>query len=275
MSERPEESSANYQGRSSGDIAARIAEIAVGYLTVVGILFYPIGLIALSLHIWNAHSYELSEALFAVSFAPVTVAAGKIYDFLTWGLIAIGAVEEISWLKISWLIVWRRNYLALPDDALSSLSEQEREEWRRSEERHYKFMRRSLIISAVLVLTAPVALQLIYIVSWKTVVLYIAFLFFSCVGGVVGGLLTLLFGAGNIGRNWKANAVGYTFAILAGISLTGTLSPSLPLVEFASAAQEEGQLLGRTDGYWYVFDQQGTLVAVPDDEAGGVRFLQH
>ena len=107
-------------------------------------MFYPIGLIALSLHIWNAHSYELSEALFAVSFALVTVAAGKIYDFLTWGLIAIGAVEEISWL-----IVWRRNYLALPDDALSSLSEQEREEWRRSEERHYKFMRRSLIISAV------------------------------------------------------------------------------------------------------------------------------
>jgi hypothetical protein len=96
MARRQEESSENYPRRSFEDIAARIAEVAVGYLTVVAILLYPIGLIALALQNWNAYAYGLFDALFVVSFAPVTLAAGKIFDFITWAIIAAGSVGSIS-----------------------------------------------------------------------------------------------------------------------------------------------------------------------------------
>jgi hypothetical protein len=59
---RPEDTSASYSGISFEDTVARTAEIAVGYLTVVSILFYPIGVVTLSLQIWNTHLYEMPQA---------------------------------------------------------------------------------------------------------------------------------------------------------------------------------------------------------------------
>lgn len=131
---------------------------------------------------------------------------------------------------------------------------------------------RSLII--VLTLIAPVSLQLIFIESWRTVALYAAFVIFCCVGGVAGGILMLLFGEEPFYRSWKSTVVAYAFAILAGISLAGTSDPSLPLVHFETGEIKEGGLLGHASGYWYVFDRQDTLLAIPEDETGGVRFLK-
>lgn len=71
----------------------RIVEIAVGYLTVVTLLVYPIGLVSLALQLWNAYSFSLSDAFFVVALAPITLATSKLYDFITWGVIAIGIVR--------------------------------------------------------------------------------------------------------------------------------------------------------------------------------------
>ena len=273
MTER-QESPENYPRRSFGDIAARIAEVAVGYLTVVAILVYPIGLIALALQIWNSYAYGLFDALFVVSFAPVTLAAGKIFDFFTWAVIAAGSAGAISWYISARRGKWS---LRVPDEALSSMTEERRERWRRVEEQHEKFTRLIgplILLSAFLSLSAPFALSLIFFQSWRTWVLYIAFVVFSCAGGVASGLLIPHLGEGNSGPFWRASGVAYAFAILAGVSLAGTASPALPLVEFEASALE-AHLLGRTEGYWYVFDEQGTLVAVPNDDAGGIRFLTH
>jgi hypothetical protein len=271
MTER-QEGAENYPRRSFGDFAARIVELAVGYLTVVAILVYPIGLIALALQIWNAYAYGLFDALFVVSFAPVTLAAGKIFDFFMWSIIAVGSVGEIGLY-----IVMRREggFLRIPDQALRSMTEERRTQWRSSEERFEKYLRRSLLLSAVLSLSAPFVLALIPFQSWRTWVLYIAFVVLCFAGGVAGGFLTTQhFREENSGSLWRANGVSYAFAILAGISLTGTVSPALPLVELDSSTLE-AHLLGRTEGYWYVFDGQGTLVAVPNNEAGSIRFLTH
>jgi hypothetical protein len=131
--------------------------------------------------------------------------------------------------------------------------------------------------SAFLTLSAPFALQLILFDSWRTWALYITFVIFCCIGGVAAGLLARLWRPEEpfFSSNWKALAVAYAFGILAGIALTATSSPSLPLVAFEAAEEKEGRLLSHKEGYWYVFDAQGTLRAVSDDDAGDVRFLRN
>lgn len=251
---------------SSRGTARRVAEIAVGYLTVVAILVYPIGLISLSLQLWNAYRYGLSDAFFVISVAPTTIAASKIFDFITWGLIAIGLVEQIAWL-----ISGHKSRDSLIE-TLSSMPGEDSEELIKMAHKGHKSMRWSYIFSVVLVLTAPVALHMIFIESWRTVALYLAFVVFCLVGGVAGGILTLLFGERPYYRSWKSTGVAFAFAILAGISLTGTSNPGLPSVSFETGRTKEGYLLGYSSGYWYVFDRQDTLLAIPDDNTGNVRF---
>jgi hypothetical protein len=238
---------------------ARIVEIAVGYLTLIGFLFYPIGVLILSLQIWDAYSYDLVDSLFAASLVPIATAAGRIGDFLFWALLAMTAAQEIAWAI--GMSKWKEHYANIL-----------------GQDRFHKYMRRSSIITGFLTLTAPLALGLILFDSWRTWVLYVFFVALCCVGGVAAGLLTLLPGQISFmgfSGNWKATLVAYAFRILAGITLAGTSNPALPLVEFESAGHECGRLLAHKEGYWYVFDSQDTLRAVPDDTAGSVKFLRN
>jgi hypothetical protein len=224
---------------------ARIVEIAVGYLTLIGFLFYPIGVLILSLQIWDAYSYDLVDSLFAASLVPIATAAGRIGDFLFWALLAMTAAQEIAWAI--GMSKWKEHYANIL-----------------GQDRFHKYMRRSSIITGF--------------DSWRTWVLYVFFVALCCVGGVAAGLLTLLPGQISFmgfSGNWKATLVAYAFRILAGITLAGTSNPALPLVEFESAGHECGRLLAHKEGYWYVFDSQDTLRAVPDDTAGSVKFLRN
>ena len=47
--------------------------------------------------------------------------------------------------------------------------------------------------------------------------------------------------------------------------------PPLPAVGVAGSTSIDGDLLAHVDGFWYVFDEQGTLVAIPDEEVTEVR----
>lgn len=260
------DSLSNVPADSSKGTARRVAEIAVGYLTVVAVLVYPIGLVSLCLQIWNAYRYGLSDAFFVMSVAPTTLAASKIYDFIMWGLLAIGIVEQIAWL-----IFGRRAHDSFIE-ILSSMPGEGSEKFIGMANRSYKFTRLSMILGAFVGLTAPVGLSLIFIESWRTVALYCAYVIFCCVGGAIGGILTLLFAERPYYRSWKSTGAAYAFAILAGISLTGTSSPGLPSVQFETGETKAGDLLGHSSGYWYVFDRQDTLLAIPDDDTGDVRF---
>jgi hypothetical protein len=251
---------------------ARIVEIAVGYLTLIGFLFYPIGVLVLSLQIWDAYSYNLLDSLYAASLVPIATAAGRVGDFLFWALLAMTSAQGIA------------HAIGMPKlkeheaNILEPLPEAERERLLGSQDGFYKYERSSSILVSALTLTAPFVLQLILFDSWRTWMLYISFVVLCCVGGVAAGLLTLLPGQTpliGLGGNWKAHLVAYAFGILAGIALAGTSNPALPLVEFESAGHECGRLLAHKEGYWYVFDSHGTLRAVSDDTAGGVTFLRN
>jgi hypothetical protein len=269
------------QGRSRNGarpLLALIIELAVGYLTIIGFLFYPIGILVFSLQIWNAYPYGLSDVFFAASLIPIPVIAGEILDFLLWAFLAMGAAQGI--VLVVAMPRWRQDEVSTIAAEASSLPEADRERvlnWQARQDRHYKYQRLGLLGSAFLTLSAPVALQLILFHSWRTWALYIAFVIFSCIGGVAAGLLARLLGQGEpfFSSDWKALAVAYAFGILAGIALAATSSPSLPLVAFESAEEKEGRLLSHKEGYWYVFDAQGTLRAVSDDDAGDVRFLRN
>jgi hypothetical protein len=268
------------QGRSRNGarpLLALIVEIAVGYLTIIGFLFYPIGVLVFSLQIWNVYPYGLSDAFFATSLIPLPVVAGKILDFLLWALMAMFVAQTIGFVVV--MPRWREDFTSTIATVTSSLSEADRERIlsrQARQDRSYKYLRLSFLGSAFLTLTAPYALHLILFNSWRTWALYIAFVTFSCIGGVAAGLLARLLGQGEplFSSEWKALAVAYAFGILAGIALAATSSPSLPLVAFESAEKIEGRLLSHKEGYWYVFDAQGTLRAVSDADAGDVKFVR-
>ena len=61
-------------------------------------------------------------------------------------------------------------------------------------------------------------------------------------------------------------------AALAMAAATG--SPPLPPVQVAASTHIEGDLLGHVDGFWYVFDEQGTLVSIPDKDVTEVRIVE-
>ena len=64
---------------------------------------------------------------------------------------------------------------------------------------------------------------------------------------------------------------GLTVAFIAAFVLSALRAPPLPNVQMTGKEELQGVLLTHTDGLWYVFDQKGNLMAVPDDQAGVVQ----
>jgi hypothetical protein len=265
------ETSSSNAGR--GSTATRIVEIAVAYLTIIGFLFYPIGLLVLTLQLWNAYPYSFSDALFAASLVPIALSAGRILDFLLWGFIAMGIAQAIAAA-----IARRRVQEHFAANIAPKLAAAEREDLLQEEE-FWKVQRVENLLIILMSLIAPYLLQLVLFDSWRTWLLYITFVILTCIGGAAAGLLLRFTGDspyGSLIGNWRALLVSFVFAILAGIALTGTSLPSLPVVAYeANSTQEEGQLLAHREGYWYIFDMRGTLKAIPNDHVGDVKFLQH
>lgn len=252
----------------------RIVEIVGVFLTVIGFLFYPIGLFVLSLQLWNTYPYDFSATWVTASLAPVTLVAGKTWDCLFGALVAMLAARRIGTLIAGHSSM--DEYLARR--MVESVPEKEREEFRARGKRLNRFSRLSSILEVVVLLAIPpVIYQDLFIFSWKSWVLYAVFVALSVIGGVIAGLLGHFDGSarGPLSTYWKTTAVAYVFGILAGITLSGAMNPSLPLVNFESATPKEGRLLAHTNGYWYVFDGQGTLVALQDAEVGDVKFAQN
>ena len=50
--------------------------------------------------------------------------------------------------------------------------------------------------------------------------------------------------------------------------------PPLPAVTMSRSDKTEGELIAHFDGFWYAFEDAGTLTAIPDAEAGTVRIYR-
>lgn len=98
-----------------------------------------------------------------------------------------------------------------------------------------------------------------------------------------GLFLVFVFIAGYVSRSvrdeseWWTSRLkqlpAYLFTILAATCVSGAQDPALPSIQLGDE-QREVSLLSHIQGYWYVFDGQGDLSAIPDDEAGKVRYLK-
>lgn len=62
-------------------------------------------------------------------------------------------------------------------------------------------------------------------------------------------------------------------ALILGAAILATLfvEPPLPTVEITATGETRGTLLAHTDGFWYVFDQDGELISIPDAQVEVVR----
>lgn len=122
------------------------------------------------------------------------------------------------------------------------------------------------ILAVLLIATAPfLVLNPEYIFSLRGGALWAGFVLSALAGGILGGLLHR--GAEARWQRLAANLAVYLFAILGAVLLTGAEGPHLPLIELECGGSTEARLLSHSDGYWYVFDPEGRLSAVPDDEA--------
>lgn len=252
----------------------RLFELALTFLGIAGFLYYPIGMLVLSLQLWNSYVNTFSDALYAAYLAlgPSTVV--RIWSFLICGSLATGIVHLIA-AAITMPSV-RRDWA---NDKAPLHSESERESALQRRERIFDLAQDGFFLSASVGVSAPLVLQPILFNSWRTWVLYAAFVALSCAGGIATGLLGLYTGNTTypgIYGNGKAHLVAYAFGIVAGIVLAGTSIPSFPLVALdTSTGTQKGWLLAHTDGYWYVFDTQKGLKAVSNVDASNVRFLRN
>ena len=234
-------------GDSGGISAARTAEVVGGYLASVVVLLYPIGLLSLTLQLWVAYEYPILDSLYAAALAPVPTAMAQIFYSLYWFLSSYILAEYVSGL------LWQKS--ATP---LLPMIRGERLQ--------------SIILVVLIAIAPPIVIRPEYILTLKGVTLWVGFVLSALAGGIIGGLLHR-----DAGARWPrlaANLAVYLFAILGAVLLTGTEGPHLPLVELGGEECTEARLLSHSNGYWYVFDPEDGLSAVPDDEAGRVQFLR-
>ncbi len=74
-------------------------------------------------------------------------------------------------------------------------------------------------------------------------------------------------------RRWFFRGLVCTYAtlIISTFLLAGDEKPALPYATTEFEEVKEGLLVAHSDGYWYLFDEEGQLRAVPDDEAGAIQ----
>ena len=195
------------------------------------------------------------------SLVPTPVAIAKVVSFLFW---SSGAVTVGTFLAV--LIAIRRGALDMVTTDASGNEEVA------SKRRATGLL--GLLLS--LVITAPPSI--VFFDSWRKWALYGAYVALTCAGGIWAGRLWPRSRSSDPESLLTSSPVTYIpvylLAILAGVLLAGTQNPALPLVEFGTEERAKGHLLSHTGGYWFVFDPEDNLSAIPDDEVGKVQFLR-
>jgi hypothetical protein len=61
------------------------------------------------------------------------------------------------------------------------------------------------------------------------------------------------------------------FGFVIGCLLAFLKTPPLPVVQIGGEADYKGSLLAHAQGYWYVFEREGELIVIPDEDVKTVR----
>jgi hypothetical protein len=260
--DRSSASSGGALSTSSGNLTARgggggasITEVAAGYITALVVLVYPTGLLTFAAQIWTSYGYAPSTSFFAASLAPTAVVAAKVAHSLVWFAVALVAVG---------IILGKRS------GALSGGRYQLPQR-----------LRTTTIIVAIAVLAVPLSAGTPIATSifghtdlftQRGLILYGVFVVFVGIGGFVGAVWVDEF-AGAMGwARFVAFVPVYLATLLAAIVLAGAQGSSLPRVRLGREQATDVRLLSHSQGYWYVFDKQGKLLAIPDDKTGSIGF---
>jgi hypothetical protein len=249
---------------------AVILEALLGYIPVIVILVYPVGVIALYLQLYE-YTGTHSSALSAASVVSPVVTVGNVLPFFL--LAAIASIISFA-IALAALIFVR----AMPyEGRVKRLVA------------YFAVLLSSLIVYMMLLfLLVVIVTQIgepldIYITvtsgrDWTNVSV---FLVLVGVGGAIGALLAgpkLFSLTANQARMifrfrpiWRGLAAAYLGAIIGAIFFAGVHNPTLPTVDLEWEQGEGALLLAHSNGYWYVItagDQ--SFYAVPDDRAGDV-----
>lgn len=237
-----------------------IAE-ASAVLALVGAITYSLGLIALLMPIALGYTHDFSSAWYAVSLAPKTVVVGQGIRHL---------LGTPTLIVIGYLAGW--GLYRYFDDIISQMQ---------------GYMGRLLKLSFLAVVIALIALG--FWLTWRWLQTpnslhpagYI--LYGAIAGALVGKPFPKTAARNNdsnspdmleIRRQMKRTMIVGTsvWLFLLGFASIALLNePPLPSVEIDGANVTEGKLLNHIDGFWYVFNEEGELVAIPDAEVKKVR----
>jgi hypothetical protein len=247
---------------SNNDIG--LGEISAS-LAVLGIVIYALGLVALSWPIYRRITGDATTALYAVSLMPKTVVVGQGVRLL-FGLplvittlwVSIGVVSRIAQniftsFSSSYSVWVQRGGSFLVVIVIIGLG-------------FYLISRMSAIWEAVEVQGGS---------PWATVFSFA----FAVVMGIVTGLVVInvFFDQGAILPQWpgwtstlKTLMLLFLLNSVIGFALALAGEPPLPGIGLNGSTTPEGKLVAHSDGVWYVLDDNGKLVGIPDDNAGKV-----
>ena len=65
--------------------------------------------------------------------------------------------------------------------------------------------------------------------------------------------------------------LSFLVVVLASFPAAAAEDPPLPEIRVDGTSKTEGYLLVHSDGFWYLFDKEGDLLAIPDSEVKTVR----
>jgi len=264
-------SAADEHQRSWWDIVAGVS----GLVALLGALAYGLGLLALWVPIWRTYTGDWQTAWFAVSLVPNTVVAGM-------GVLRIVAMPTFYFL------IFVGGYIGfiLLQDYLSQ---------------RYG---RTIGLLAVLVPAEAAMLggfgwsvvQYSWAKDWNLQTLIAALVGMAVILNLIFFVLPMIWYRrksrrqrdsqrsndtqdATQRRNDTQDAKNWWVWLLVAFLLNYVIAavsvflaePPLPAVDIRGEEAAEGALLAHTDGFWYVFDQEHELIAIPDDDIESVR----
>jgi hypothetical protein len=254
---------------------------ALFYIGIPAATLYPLGFMALTLHIWRdaefpynwaSSGFDFSMLWFAVSLVPQAVVVGTGIRLMLITLITTTLSMSIASIVLYLLRkrelrrVWSdRQRREETLDSLANLGRWERRFW-------------YLSLLFLLPLLALLVVSGFPFDSWYDVPFYAGYFVFSAIGGFIIGYMRF-----RAQDRWLHHGLAFAFvgSIFAALCLSALELPDLPYVEVQAKATSWPDTLsgspfrllsGPNSGYWYVYNQQDGLLALQQDDVSSVRY---
>jgi hypothetical protein len=279
--EPPSESSGKGHSQTTAFLATLVQVSAL--VTAFAALIYVLGIVALWMPIARAFTNDFSTALYAVSLMSRTVVAGQGVRSL------FGPALVITLYLLLYYLL-----MAVQLELYIRAFDRKPRKWLRRFFNLWLLVVGSLAIGGVLEpyvfppssgpASVPGSENLVLALQIASFALY---LFGLTVLTVAYKFREGNWGWGTFGREyekgslissswWRKKVLPYVvlfslFVVLSSFPLAAAQDPPLPQIRVDGTSKTEGYLLVHSDGFWYLFDKEGDLLAIPDSEVKTVR----